>query len=280
MDQMMLIVVVVALLLAVVMSVVAMRLLGRDRQRHAARVAALEAAAQSDIVLEDEPALTNDIRFDDMIDRGRPHVSHVSRNVVDDVIDDARQHREPIVTGPMFAATEERAASPRRWIAVVGVAAVMVTIIGIGYTLLKPAAVAASGASSSSMSNASGPASASGASASAPPIELLSLRHSAESGAFTVTGLVQNPLTGAAHPRVIAIVYLFDQSGAYFASGKAELEFRGLRPGEESPFTIRVPSSIAVTRYRVGFRADDGSVVAHVDRRGQTMAGLMTEGRQ
>ena len=34
-----------------------------------------------------------------------------------------------------------------------------------------------------------------------------------------------------------------------------------------------------VGRYRVGCRREDGSVVAHVDKRGQAMAALMTEGK-
>jgi hypothetical protein len=75
-------------------------------------------------------------------------------------------------------------------------------------------------------------------------------------------------------------VYLFDNTGAYFATGRADLEFRGLRPGEESPFTVKIPETTGVGRYRVGFRREDGSVIAHVDKRGQATAALMTEGRE
>jgi len=39
-----------------------------------------------------------------------------------------------------------------------------------------------------------------------------------------------------------------------------------LQPGEESPFSIAVPSAAGVSRYRVTFRTDAG-IVAHVDRR-------------
>ena len=46
-----------------------------------------------------------------------------------------------------------------------------------------------------------------------------------------------------------------------------------LGAGEESPFVVKIPNAAAVGRYRVGFRLDDGGVVAHVDRRGQTPAG-------
>ena len=57
------------------------------------------------------------------------------------------------------------------------------------------------------------------------------------------------------------------------ASGKASLEFAPLAPGAESPFIVRLPKTTGVTRFRVGFRAQDGSVVAHVDRRGQPVLG-------
>ena len=71
---------------------------------------------------------------------------------------------------------------------------------------------------------------------------------------------------------------LFDKDGAYFASGKAELEFPALRPGEESPFSVKIPNVTEIGKYRIGFRRDDGSVIAHLDKRGQRAAGSMTEG--
>ena len=45
------------------------------------------------------------------------------------------------------------------------------------------------------------------------------------------------------------------------------------RPGRGSVFIVRLPKTSGVTRFRVGFRAQDGSVVAHVDRRGQPLPG-------
>jgi hypothetical protein len=103
---------------------------------------------------------------------------------------------------------------------------------------------------------------------------LLSLRHAAANdGSFTVTGLVQNPLDGEAQNGVVVVVYLFDDNGRYFAGGRATLENSVALPGGESSFSVRVPDAGAVTRYRVGFRRDDGTVVQHVDRRGQSPAG-------
>ena len=170
------------------------------------------------------------------------------------------------VPEPTFGATEERGAPGRRWAALAAVAVIMAGAAGAVYALSRPQAVDAipGGREVASVSSPSG----------ARPIELLSLRHAADSdGTFTVTGLVQNPIEGRAARRVIAVVYVFDRDGNYFASGKAALDFTALQPGEESPFVVHIPNVGRVSRYRVGFRSEEGGVVAHVDRRGQLPGG-------
>jgi hypothetical protein len=111
------------------------------------------------------------------------------------------------------------------------------------------------------------------------PLELLSLRHTVGApGQFTVTGLVQNPQQGRHVSGLVVVVYLFDAQGRYLASGKTPLEYAALRPGDEAPFVVTVPASgDDVSRYRVGFRLEDGAVVAHVDRRGQPPASTTGE---
>ena len=111
------------------------------------------------------------------------------------------------------------------------------------------------------------------------PLELLSLRHTvAGPGQFTVTGLVQNPQQGRHVAGLVAVVYLFDAQGRYLASGKTPLEYPSLRPGDEAPFVVTIPATgDEVSRYRVGFRLEDGAVVAHVDRRGQPPASTTGE---
>jgi len=248
MDQLMWVVTFVALSLAVGMSVIAARLLRGDQRRSAARVAALESAAyefDDDAEFEEADAEDASPAFDDF--------------------------REPDAV--MFAAAEEPKAPSRRWLALAAVAVVMAGLVGAGYMLLKPASLDASAATPTSVpiSGAAQPA--------GKPIELLSLKHTIDGPTFTLAGLVQNPIDGAPLEHVVAVVYLFDNDGAYFATGRADLEFRGLRPGEESPFTVKIAGTAHVGRYRVGFRRDDGSVIAHVDKRGQAMAALMTEGK-
>jgi Tfp pilus assembly protein PilX len=102
---------------------------------------------------------------------------------------------------------------------------------------------------------------------SSAPLELLSLAHTAEAKALTITGVVQNPRGGAALPGVTAVAFLFAQDGGFISSGRAPLDFTRLEPGSESPFVVQVPVGTAVARYRVSFRSADGAVIAHVDRR-------------
>jgi hypothetical protein len=42
-----------------------------------------------------------------------------------------------------------------------------------------------------------------------------------------------------------------------------------LAAGDESPFVVSVPVTDTVARYRIGFRGEDGHVIAHVDKRQQ-----------
>jgi len=172
----------------------------------------------------------------------------------------------------MFGATvEQRGAPPRRWLALATVAAIMAAMVGTVYTVFAPGAAGAPSAASEAI--VSGPAVRTTA-GGARPIELLSLRHSTgPDGTFTVTGLVQNPFDGRVVRHVEAVVYLFDRDGTYFASGKAALDFTALPPGDESPFVVRVPNAGRVGRYRVGFRSEEGSVVVHIDRRGEVPGG-------
>jgi hypothetical protein len=121
------------------------------------------------------------------------------------------------------------------------------------------------------------------ASTVAAPVELLSLRHSNESDAFVVTGLVQNPAAGGALRGVFAMVYLFDAEGRYFASSRAALDATTLSAGGQSAFTVRVPATTGVTKYRVSFQLEDGAAVNHVDKRGSlpdgTSGDAVTPGR-
>src|SRR5450830_394754 len=94
-------------------------------------------------------------------------------------------------------------------------------------------------------------------------LELLSLRDSRQPEALTITGLVQNPRGGAPLSRVTVTAYAFDDKGAFLASGRALIDVTALAPGDESPFVVSVPVTETVARYRIGFRDQDGRVIAH-----------------
>jgi len=280
MDVMMLSITGGALVLAIVMAVVAVRLLRAERARSTARIDELQRAA-----LEQDfgDAIGNDPIENDPIVNGPIVNSPIVNNPINDLM-----FRSPAVLADSQVVRLSDNQMTRRFLALAAVAIVMASGIGAGYFFLKPTALNASSAPETRSSTvatgapapaATAPPTTTSVPANQTPIELLSLKHSTDGSTFAVTGLVQNPLAGTALPHVVAVVYVFDKDGTYVTSGKASLEFTGLRPGEESPFVVRIANPGVVAKYRVGFRREDGSVIAHVDKRNQTAASLMTEAK-
>jgi hypothetical protein len=235
MDTMIWVVLFGVLALAIVMGVLAARLLRSDRERTEARAAMLRQLA-----FEPEPPINE------------------------------RAFQAPSAASfePAFGATVDRTPAPTRRLMAV---AVVIVFMAVG-----AASVYGIYGDDGGAANAGGgerPKSAAARRGEVLPLELLSLTHRTDAGDFIVTGLVQNPSEGRPAPSVMAVVYVFNAQGEYFASGKATLEFSPLAPGAESPFVVRLPKISGVTRYRIGFRAPDGSVVAHVDKRGQPLGG-------
>src|SRR5215472_758754 len=91
-------------------------------------------------------------------------------------------------------------------------------------------------------------------------LELLSLQDARHADSLTITGLVQNPRTGAPLSRVAVTALTFDGAGSFLASGRALIDVTALAPGGESPFTVTVPAGSTVARYRIGFRDEAGRV--------------------
>jgi hypothetical protein len=119
------------------------------------------------------------------------------------------------------------------------------------------------------LSDPSAPATATVATQSAAPLELISLRHERTGRRLSLSGLVRNPAGGASVEGLSAVVFLFDAQGGFVSSARADVDFKRLAPGDESPFVIAVDAPTSVARYRVSFRTDAG-VLAHVDRRSET----------
>lgn len=163
---------------------------------------------------------------------------------------------EPAVPVEHLFTTDER---PSPWRTRVAVAAIVFAVAtAAGYVLFSRGDAIVDGTVAAQDTKAP---------ASTLPLELLSLRHVQENGKLVITGLVQNPRAGAALTRVSATAFAFDADGTLLARGQAPLDFSTLQPGDESPFVVPILVTGPVARYRVGFRGEDGRVIAHVDRR-------------
>jgi hypothetical protein len=282
MESVLIVVTVVSMGLAVTMSFVAWTLLRGDRQRSAARVEALEALAfdpDSEVRQTAVPAASRTILPADPgeiapaadVDRNAEGprqrqwdlALRADRSRGLDLFDDALDVGvRPGVSTAMFAAGQATGAAGRRWLAIAAVGLLVLAGFAIASALRSPEIVAAMAASAGGANNGSA------------PLELLSLRHTAEAdGAFTVSGFVQNPAAGQPLSNVEVVVYLFDRTDQYLATGRAALDIPMVRPGGESPFAVRIPNGLGVNRYRVGFRQEGETVVAHVDRRGRMPEG-------
>ena len=288
MESLLVAVTVISLGLAVTMSAVAWMLIRAERQRAAARIEALEAFAFSDELQHRELTDTQELpvvraqgapgpwRGQDVHAPSNPMVPPV-RAEQPRLPDWDAEIRTPagesrletalpasrvrsVLPASMFDTENASNAGTRRLLAVAAIG----LLIAAGY------------ATASAMR---APQLASAVPVPAPDaepqaLELLSLRHSTDSnGAFAVTGFVQNPRDGKDLTNVEAVIYLFDTKDQYFTTGRAPLETSDMRPGTESAFEVHVPNAANVSRYRVGFRQADGTVVTHVDRRGHVPDG-------
>src|SRR6185312_13682577 len=169
-----------------------------------------------------------------------------------------RKHR-PSTTPTISRSNRPSPSSPwgRRFV-VIGCLAALV--LAVGMTLVFSRARSSSTAAGTNV--AQGAPAATGS-----PLELLSLHYSQEADRLVVSGTVQNPRGATPVSHVVATAFVFGPNGAFLSSGRAPLDFITLTPGEESPFVVNVPVNGQVTRYRVGFRTEDGRVLPHVDKR-------------
>lgn len=275
MDSILLIVTTLSLAMAASMAIVVVKLLHQERARSEARVAALSAlesdhtdptprvaVAQARRVRNDRPVAPARLVAPD----ARPIAAQPQATFSAQVNDlEIRPPADGTVAGisQLFSHSEPRAPwGPR--LAVIASLTAILAVIGFGMATrgTRPASTAAG--SSPAASPVAGPAAA----IDPAPLELLSLRHEQEPERLVISGIVQNPRNGSTLTRVVATAVVFRSDGSFVTSGRAPLDFTTLSPGVESPFVVSVPVTGAVARYRIGFRTDDGRVIAHVDRRG------------
>jgi hypothetical protein len=164
----------------------------------------------------------------------------------------------PPSVGAMFTEPEQVSPWGQRFVVMAALAMVVASVILF--------ALAAGGTKASARSGATANAAAGTAAAG---LELLSLRDARQADALTITGLIHNPQSGTSLSRVTVTAYTFDDKGSFLASGRALIDVTMFAPGDESPFVVTVPVTGTVARYRIGFRAEDGHVISHVDKRQQ-----------
>jgi hypothetical protein len=167
----------------------------------------------------------------------------------------------PSSVGAMFAEPEQESPWGQRFVVMAALAMVVASVVLF--------ALAAGGTKASA--RAGGTTNAAAAGTPAAGLELVSLRDSRKADALTITGLVHNPQSGTPLTRVTVTAYTFDDKGSFLASGRALIDVTMFAPGDESPFVVTVPVTGAVARYRIGFRAEDGRVISHIDKRQQAV---------
>ena len=237
----------VALAVAGVLLFYVLRLSREDRERHEARSAALAEMIDEVPVGPLETPLAP-APPSPMPRRAAPPVFAAMPEPAEPVYADQFDNEMPVEAPTMFGEVQadRRPGSPLLLAA--GVVVVLISIAGI-YLFNRAGGTAAA---------SRGPA----------PLELTSLAHERSGESLKISGLVHNPQAGRAYADVAAVVFTFDRQGNYLSSGRAGLDFRQLPPGEESPFSITLPSAGGVARYRVSFRTDE-AVIPHMDRRSQ-----------
>lgn len=244
MDTLFLVVTGLSLLLVLLMALILARLLRDERRRSEARVAALAALSGE----AEPPSPTGGAVGDNGGYAGEI-----------DLLPSA-----PVAAGPMFVQPERRSPWGAR-MAIVAPLALIVAGAAIAFHPAEPEI----GAAAAGHAGTGVPAA----------LELLSLKHAQAGTTLTVTGLVQNPRTAAPVSKVFATAFVFAADGTFLASGRAPLDFTTLGPGDESPFVVGVPVKGEVARYRIGFRGEDGRVIAHVDRRAGGAIARVSEAR-
>lgn len=252
MELMLLIITIVSLAIAGFLGIAAWGMWREERERSAARVAALTAAAADD----DPPAAQAPIQ-----PMAAPERKAVPKPAPWSAPPDWRRLPRIEHTAPpaehladSFLSTAAPASGRQR---ALGIAAsiLFVVIVTGGYFALYGNGESASGEPVAAATTSS-------------PLELISLRHERQEGALSITGLVRNPGDGETRDKLTAVAFLFDREGEFITSARAGVDFTQLAPGDESPFVIRLDAPARVARYRVSFRTEAG-LVPHIDRRGQ-----------
>lgn len=277
----MLIITTLALLMAATMGWMALRLLRDEQRRSEARVAALTAALDApwpaaepvgpppplvhapvapqaqvtrQIVTLDDTSPHEYFASAETTTRG--HAAGDEAPWMDAVHDEA--------TRPMFGAQAAEAESAptddRRWLALGIAAFVVLGVAGAWWSTARSGPDATPATSTRETRTAAAPA-------GGVPVELVSLGHERTAQGLVIRGLVRNPAAASTRTGTVASIFLFDEAGGFLGSGRSVLDTPTLTAGDEAGFEVTLPGNDKVRRYRVTFRATDGTVVPHLDKR-------------
>ena len=265
------VVAIVAAVVALVMTAIVVSMLRNERRRSDARVEALMrlANAEGQTPVAQVPSAPTP-SFKTVAPSPKAGARRPAQILADDFVDETplELDLQPAVAGVdgLFAEPERS----RPWARRIGIAAaVAVAAAFVGFTassFTRTATTKSPATASTTTDSTAAPVAAT--SGDTPTLELLTLAYEQKEGTLTINGMVQNPKASsviAAGVEVTALV--FGSDGTVVASGKAPLDFSRLRPGDESPFVVRVPVTGNIARYRIGFRGNDGRVITHIDRR-------------
>jgi hypothetical protein len=258
MESVLIVITLVSLSMTIALAVILVRLVRDERRRSDARVAVLREMAEAAVERQaTEGAQPSAISYEKSATPRSTDVLPSPADLdLDYASDDTRSGAE------LFIRPEPSTAWPRR-VAVVGILTLLVAAAGL-------AVRSRSAAPAATTTVATGATTGSASGQQTGLLELLSLKQTQDTGALTITGLVQNPRDGAMLSKISATALVFSADGTFLASGRAPLDYTVLRPGDESGFVISVPVNAPVARYRVGFRSEDGRVIGHIDRRTAT----------
>ncbi len=254
MDTMLLAVTVASLLVAAASATVAWQVTRAERQRRAARVAALVSAA----------GLTTGTPRPETHAPSGLHEFMPARNEAPAQTRDASGDLEdaPVAMGGLFnrpSATSGSAGRQQWLMGAAGVfAALVITVAGIVFLGNRTSATVSSPAGF--------------------PLELVALNHSRAEGGLAVAGLVRNPAAGRPVAQLDAEVRVFDAAGILIATRLASVDASSLNPGQETAFAVTLGELSTAARYRVSFNAA-GTMRPHVDLRTNQPAAVTAEAR-
>jgi len=239
MDSLMLGITVVSVVVAATASAIAWRVTRAERQRRAARVAALTVAAGLDTA-RTQPT-------------SEPEAAAWPA---------APSALDEFPASPMFGAPVADSGSGSRQHGLLAAAAVAFVLVGGGSLVML----------------VSGRSAAAPATAAGVPLELVALTHARTDGQLAVSGLVRNPATATGVDELEAHVRVFDATGIMIATRSAPVDVPAVAPGQDTPFTVVVGEATTAARYRVSF-ASRGTMLAHVDRRTNLPAAVTADAR-